>query len=204
MNIDKELFNFVNNSIKRMNNDNLQDNSHGIDHAIIVTLNAHEIMKSICTNYDEKLLTYIGMCHDLRDHKYPNCISETEFSEFTTKYLSPELCPIVIKIINNVSFSKEDKGLRENLEEPYNNYLIAVSDADKLEAIGKIGIQRCINYNSSRGGNIPEDVIKHCNEKLLRLLPEGFIRTELGKQMAKQLHKEIEEYINNNNNNIIN
>lgn len=187
--IDDVLINFVIESTK------IFDDSHNHVHAMKVTQLAHIIMKSLRQEYDERLLTYIAMLHDVCDHKYPNSISKEELSKFITTNLSAENEPIIMKIIDNVSFSKEDKGLREVLPEQYNDYLTAVSDADKLEALGPVGLNRCIEFTKSRGGIIPDDVVKHCHEKLLRLLPENFIKSSLAKSMAGPLHDVIEEYV---------
>ncbi len=187
--IDDALINFVIESTK------IFDDSHNHVHAMKVTHLAHTIMKSLRNDYDERLLTYIAMLHDVCDHKYPESISKQELSNFIITNLSAENEPIIMKIIDNISFSKEDKGLTEILPEQYSDYLIAVSDADKLEALGEVGLERCIEFTKSRGGIIPNDVVKHCNEKLLRLLPENFIKSQLAKSMAGPLHDVIENYV---------
>jgi uncharacterized protein len=186
--VDDVLFNFV------IENTKIFDESHNHVHAMKVTHLAHIIMKSLRQEYNEKLLTYIAMLHDVCDHKYQNAISKDVLSNFITTNLSSENEPVIMKIIDNISFSKEDKGLRETIPEQYNDYLTAVSDADKLEALGAVGLERCIEFTKARGGEIPDDVVKHCHEKLLRLLPENFIKTSLAKEMAAPLHDVITEY----------
>lgn len=187
--IDGELLQFVTENTKMF------DDSHNHIHAIKVTNLAHLIMKSIKNQYDEKLLTYIAMLHDVCDHKYSNGISKNKLSKFISTNLSAENEKIIMKIIENISFSREDRGLKEIMPEPYEDYLIAVSDADRLEALGSRGLERCITYTITHGGKNPEDVIKHCNEKLLRLLPENFIKSELGRKMAEPLHDYIQNYV---------
>ena len=96
-------------------------------------------------------------------------------------------------LIDNVSFSKEDK-IRKGLcsaPEIYpelHPYLQALRDADRLEAIGQIGIERCIEFTKSIGGNVPADVVTHCYEKLLRLYDEKFIVSEEARKRAVPLH----------------
>ena len=106
----------------------------------------------------------------------------------------------VIFIIDNVSFSKEDKvrkGGAQAVEVPdhLKLYLDVVRDADRLEAIGQIGIDRCIAFSLSIGRKIPDDVIVHCHEKLLRIYGELFIVTDLGRKMAEPLHQVIVDYV---------
>jgi uncharacterized protein len=190
--VDEQLLNFVVENTKHF------DGSHNHVHALKVTHNAHVIMKSIKDTYDERLLTCVAMLHDVCDHKYPESIPKEKLSDFIKLYLSPMMEPIAMKIIDNVSFSKEDNGLQENLPEPYNMYLKALTDADRLEALGQVGIDRCIEFTRSHGGTIPQDVVKHCHDKLLRLLPEFFIKTDLGRQLAIPLHDEIYKYVDKN------
>ena len=64
--------------------------------------------------------------------------------------------------------------------------MIALRDADRLEAIGPEGIRRCQVFTESRGGKVPEDVVVHCHEKLLRLYNEHFICTEEGRRLVYQ------------------
>lgn len=188
MPVDNVLLNFVIESTKHF------DDSHNHVHAMKVTHNAHIIMNTLQESYNHKLLTYIAMLHDVCDHKYPDSISKEQLSEFIKINLSAANEPIVMKIINNISFSKEDKGETEEIPDLYKNYHLAVCDADRLEAIGQVGIDRCIEFTKARGGVVPDDVVKHCHDKLLRLLPENFIKTEIGKKMAEPLHDIVYKY----------
>lgn len=141
-----------------------------------------------------KLVVIVGWLHDIRDHKYPNSISQEELENFILT-IQPDNLKIICKMIDNISWSKEAKGLRKLLPEPYQTVLDIVSDADRLEALGKIGIERCEIFTREHGGVVPVDVITHCHEKLLRILPEGFIKTDYGKILAQPLHQEIIDYV---------
>jgi hypothetical protein len=100
-----------------------------------------------------------------------------------------------LHLIDNISFSKEKKnGKIKAFDYPYNLYRDAISDADKLEALGIRGIDRCIAYTESHGGKVPDDVIQHCNDKLF-ILADQYIRTNLGKEYAKILETEMREYL---------
>ena len=80
------------------------------------------------------------------------------------KMSTQEKAEDVIFMIENVSFSKEDKvrkGLVAKVDIPTHliPYMIALRDADRLEAIGQIGIERCIQFTLANGGKVPEDVV---------------------------------------------
>lgn len=172
------------------------DESHNIDHAIAVYNNTLKIAETFKTQFqlDYDILTYTAMCHDICDHKYVNSIQPEVLTNFITNKIGEEKCNRVMNIINNISFSKQIKGLRKQLSYPDYIYLDIVSDADRLEAIGQIGIDRCIAYTEATGGNVPKDVIKHCHEKLL-LLKDQYIVTEKGKKLAEPLHDVIQDYV---------
>ncbi len=178
------------------------DESHNYVHMKKVVENSLNIIthdseiQSKLSVYPEivKLVTITAWLHDVRDHKYPDSIGQEEFENFI-KDIDPINWKIICQMIQNVSWSKENKGLRKHFEEPYQTILNIVSDADRLEALGTIGISRCETYTRENGGRVPEDVIVHCHEKLLRILPEGFIKTEYGKLLAQPLHDQIVEYV---------
>ena len=184
----EQVFNFVKVSTA------IFDESHDITHAVAVCTNTLKIAESFNQDMEVDILMYAAMLHDVCDHKYDNSIKEEELVEFIVGKLGTKKCERVMSIINNVSFSKQVKGLRQTLKSPDNLYLDIISDADKLEAIGKIGVDRCIAYTTAKGGNVPEDVVKHCHEKLL-LLKDKYIVTEMGKKLAEPLHQVIQDYV---------
>lgn len=69
-----------------------------------------------------------------------------------------------------------------------------VSDADKLDALGAIGVYRTIATNILRGNSL-NDTIEHFVEKLSKL--ERLMCTETGKKIAKQRQKFINEFFEN-------
>lgn len=174
------------------------DESHNIDHALAVYNNTIKIAETIKIELEYDILIYTAMLHDVCDHKYPNSIKLEELIEFITSCLDKVKCNRIIEIIQNISFSKQVKGLRKELVYPDNLYLHIVSDADRLEAIGQIGIDRCIAYTKATGGSVPADVITHCHDKLLKL-KDNYIVTEMGKKLAEPLHQIIEDYVNSFN-----
>jgi uncharacterized protein len=83
----------------------------------------------------------------------------------------------VIHCIETHSFSSGIKP--ETLEAK------VLSDADKLDAIGAIGIARAFLYSGEQGRTI-EDTIQHFEDKLLKL--KDLMETETGKSIAEDRH----------------
>jgi len=104
----------------------------------------------------------------------------------------------VINVIRNVSFS--NKNPSGNLTDPA---LLVIQDADKLDAIGAIGIARAFNYGGFRNNAIyiPGDqsdsknksTIGHFYDKLLRL--KDMMNTPTGRSMAEERHQFLEKFL---------
>jgi uncharacterized protein len=192
----KNLSEFVKESTKEF------DDSHNHVHMLNVVQNTLRILhndesvqqKSIQFPDISRLSLVVAWLHDVRDHKYPNSISEEELREYIDS-VEPTETDNILEIIANISYSKEAKGLRKSFPEPYQTILDIVTDADRLEALGLVGIERCETFTKEHGGKVPEDVILHCHEKLLRLLPCGYFKTDYGRILAAPLHQEILEYV---------
>jgi uncharacterized protein len=61
-----------------------------------------------------------------------------------------------------------------------------LSDADKLDAIGAIGIARAFIFSGEKGRSI-EETLKHFEEKLLKL--KDLLYTKTAKELAKERHE---------------
>lgn len=178
------------------------DDSHGLDHALDVVQNATTIMDS-----DEEiieklklypnlriLIIYGAYLHDVCDHKYADkCVSTTIFNDFVKEIL-PDDAENLLRIIEYVSFSKESKGLTPTLPEPYQTALTVIRDADRIEAIGYSGVRRCLTYTKEKGGST-EDAIYHIQDKLIKLLPMNYIKTNVGRTMALPRHREMLRFL---------
>jgi len=67
-----------------------------------------------------------------------------------------------------------------------------LSDADKLDAIGAVGVARVFMYSGEHGRDI-EASIKHFEEKILKL--KDLMYTKTAKKLAEGRHKFVEEFI---------
>ena len=102
-------------------------------------------MRTLDPKFEKDLLLYSALLHDVCDHKYPQSIKREILDEYILEHVGKKMGKDVIFIIDNVSFSKEDKvrnkqSIAAKIPDRLKNYLDAVRDADRLEAIGEIGI----------------------------------------------------------------
>ena len=201
------------------------DESHNWQHVLNVYDNMLKIVHGDSIEYDQDLLTYMVKLHDVRDHKYPNSISEQTLIDFLDTEVGEIKRKQIMLVIDGVSFSKQvanetkqsgisnetkQSGISNETKQSdttgngkysiitdnkLREYLTIVRDADRLEAIGTVGIERCIKYQTVHGNRVPDVVLFHCHEKLLRLLPEHFIVNPTARKMAEPLHQQIVDYV---------
>jgi len=141
--------------------------------------------------------------HDVLDHKmvanqaeYDQ--KEAEIKKWLEERFTAEESKLVSDITVNVSFSKEKKGLKQDLGQ-FEVLRSIVSDADKLEALGEIGLIRCFEHTKHVHPDYSEDQILaemtvHCHEKLLLLTP-SYIKTAPGRELALPRHNIIEAFV---------
>ena len=188
-----------------------RDKSHGIDHVILVYKNTKKITKNIKISDRYKAIVFAAaLLHDAYDHKY---VKEKDFSKIITSIKKDLLslkftdkdCKLVFKIMDNISYSKEKKlrkkGIKINLGR-LQKYRNIVSDADKLEALDSDGVIRMIHYYCHQKPNAKiEEHIKHirdhCDEKLYILIKEKYIRTRIGRELAKDRLLKLKKIVDN-------
>ena len=182
-----------------------RDESHGYEHMKAVAETSRMLVQTDFEEPDAPMLIDVitaAWLHDVADHKYDkDGTLDASLDEFGYKHI--DNFDDIKKVIKLVSYSSENKAILSG--EPLNyekllgcHYTLVrhiVSDADKLEALGKIGIERAIEYtrNANPGRSDEEivaDVKKHADEKLLRLADE-FIRTPIAIAIARVKHNEM-------------
>lgn len=116
-----------------------------------------------------------------------------------------EIAEAVVKIVTSIGF-KEELGATGH--DPISPEFAVVQDADRLDAIGAIGIARCFTYGGSHNrrmhdpaeaprtsltksdyasGDVHPTTINHFHEKLLKL--KDLMKSQAGKRRAKQRHE---------------
>jgi uncharacterized protein len=152
-----------------------------------------------------------ALLHDIADSKFNNGdedIGPRKAREILVINKVPEdIIDHVVAIIQNISF----KGGKTN--RTFNSIeLQIVQDADRLDAIGAIGIARAFNYGGYKNRalfnpsilpnlnqskeeykNSSAPTINHFYEKLLLL--KELMNTTTGKQLAQQRHQFMESYL---------
>ena len=159
---------------------------HDLDHSIRVYNNAVNISKSY-TDADVLIIVLASLLHDADDHK----LFDTENNENARRFMkdqniSEEYMNRICDVINSVSFSK-NKGVKPSTLEG-----CIVQDADRLDALGAIGIARTFAYGGRNNRSLVESV-KHFHEKLLLLKDQ--MNTPEAKRIAEERHKFLENYI---------
>ncbi len=179
------------------------DESHDLNHHLSVDKNVCAILAKETNHLYLTMYTRVAaLLHDVVDHKYPETYetNAAALEGFLTDNFDEEDACAIRWIIANISYSKEVKSGRPR----HSNQLITdardiVSDADKIEAIGEVGIVRCAAFTRAKNSTLTEkqliaEVVKHCNEKLLRLRDE-FVVTAEGRRLAGPGHAYIEGFV---------
>ncbi len=162
-------------------------------------------------NCDLEIVQLGALLHDIADSKFHNGDEtigpKTARTFLEAQNVSLETIDHVIAIIENISF----KGGR--VERKFSSIeLDIVQDADRLDAIGAIGIARTFNYGGFKNRTLynPEiapnlsmtkeeykmneaPTINHFYEKLLLLKDK--MNTETGKQIAQERHRYMEGFL---------
>ncbi|MBT8280816.1 MAG: HD domain-containing protein [Muriicola sp.] len=172
---------------------------------------------SLLISKDEKadvLVVSLGaLLHDIADskfHKGDETLGPKLAKEFLTSIgVDQKIIKRVCYIIENISF-KNTVGQKNTTKHPLE--LQVVQDADRLDALGAIGIARAFHYggfknrklydpdippnlnmNKDAYKNSQSPTINHFYEKLLLLKDK--MNTKTGKKIAAQRHEFLLEYL---------
>ncbi len=184
------------------------DNSgHGVQHAQRVVVNSRKILEK--EKGDEKIVISAAYLHDCIDHKL---FSNKDLQIEKICVLLQNLCYSAVEIaeitdiIQTISFSCKESRTLKTLNAQI------VCDADRLDAIGAIGIIRTIEYGNSKGrlfydgasdlekvkkGAFDEiastSTLAHFYDKLLLL--NDLMYTQTAKKMAEKRFLFMKEFL---------
>ena len=165
-----------------------QSNAGGHDaaHSLRVYRNALLIAEkeSPC---DLMIVSLAALLHDVDDHKLFDTENNANARAFLDRHHVPdEMTERICAVINAVSFS-QNRGKRPQTIEGK-----IVQDADRLDALGAIGIARTFSYGGEHGRSI-DDSVRHFYEKLLIIKDE--LNTATAGEIAKKRHAFLESYL---------
>lgn len=159
-----------------------------------------------------QLIVALGaLLHDIADSKFYNgdeTIGPKMAKEFLRELqVDVSIINHVINIIENISFKGGNEQQKFSSPE-----LDVVQDADRLDAIGAVGIARCFNYGGFKNRAIynpnimpnlnmtkeqykksTAPTINHFYEKLLLL--KDRMNTKTGRQLAQKRHEFMQAYL---------
>lgn len=182
---------------------------HDWYHIQRVLNNAKLIAQDVkCDNF---ILEMGALMHDIADHKfvddYQNETNKRVRALLTHVSVCEEDIEKVLHIVHNCSFKA---GLSENNMKSIEGLI--VQDADRLDAIGAVGIARTFAYGGKSGNMIYDPEIKptqfksedeyrtkrthtinHFYEKLLKL--KDSMNTEAAKKIAEKRHLFMEQFL---------
>ncbi|MCM3637646.1 HD domain-containing protein [Sporosarcina luteola] len=174
------------------------DASHDYDHILRVMKSAEAIARTMPVA-NLTVIRLAVLLHDIDDPKYKEIGNVTPLELLRSAGAADELTAKVLKTIRSVSFNGG------NEEEIVSIEGAIVRDADRLDAIGAIGIARTFAFGGARGRKLydadeiartemSEDdyrsrntaSVTHFYEKLLLL--KDLMVTEEGKRLAEERH----------------
>ncbi len=191
--------------------DELKNAEGGHDWFHIERVYKNAILISKTEHCNQTIVALGALLHDIADSKFHNgdeTIGPKKAREFLkSQNVSQKITNHVVAIIENISF----KG--GNFEQKFSSIELAVvQDADRLDAIGAIGIARTFNYggfknriiynpaiapnlsmNKKDYKNSEAPTINHFYEKLLLLKDK--MNTQTGKQLAQKRHDFMETFL---------
>lgn len=191
--------------------DELKNAEGGHDWFHIERVYKNAILISEGEEIDKTVVALGALLHDIADSKFHNgdeTVGPLKARNFLQKQnLSEDKIQQVVKIIENVSFSGGNRR-----QDFYSKELEVIQDADRLDAIGAIGIARTFNYGGFKNRKMydpdiapnltmtPEEykasdapTINHFYEKLLLL--KNRMNTDTGRRIAEERHLFMESFL---------
>ncbi|KEY68964.1 hypothetical protein S7711_04629 [Stachybotrys chartarum IBT 7711] len=169
------------------------DPSHDYSHIQRVVRLA-QAMQPTVPNTHAGIVTLAALLHDVGDKKYlrpGEDGSRLVHALLTSLGAGADLAETVQAICLGVSYSGEARDparvaalIRQHPE------LAVVQDADRLDAIGAVGIGRAFTFGGAKNQTM-ETTMAHFADKLVRL--EGLMKTDAGRAMARERTARIQQ-----------
>lgn len=178
------------------------ESGHDASHAFRVHKNACDISNEESCNV--LVVELAALLHDIADAKFNNG-DEEKGVVIASSFLRKE--NVSEKEIDSITFIIKNISYRKGVPTEMTPELAIVQDADRLDAIGAIGIARAFSYggykcrpfydilvepNTQASKDNPNS-INHFYEKLLLL--KDLMNTQTGRMLAEQRHQFLELYL---------
>jgi uncharacterized protein len=157
--------------LNKLLTDNKVSECHGLNHAIMVMNNAKHALEAYdykLSNEENESVLLAALLHDADDRKFFPNNHNYENVRNILEDKSDEFIINVINMVNLVSSSKNGDYIPENVKDK--EWQLIPRYADRLEAIGVIGIERCYMY-----GKVKSPIAK----LYLDTTERGFTESEL-------------------------
>ena len=183
------------------------DSSHDFEHIRRVLRLAEFIAHEEGLDLDLEEIRLASLLHDYKDHKYDSGHKSDLRAAVEEKMVelgasNPQARKVAL-IVQNVSFTHEIK-IKTSSDEQYQEYLKlikqvpeigVVQDADRLDAIGAIGIARCFTFTGAKTTQPlygKGSALEHFEVKLVHL--EAMMKTKTGRILAKTRTERLFKY----------
>ncbi|KAK5172591.1 uncharacterized protein LTR77_002711 [Saxophila tyrrhenica] len=178
------------------------DCSHDFNHILrVLALAKHILAQETLANPEKKLqkqaVLLAALLHDVGDKKYVQSGDNPEHAveEVLQKHgCPPRFVAKVALIVQHVSYSNEIK--RPHLVKAIlgaHPELAIVQDADRLDAIGAVGIARTFAYGAAKASDRGlQGCIEHFTDKLENI--EALMKTETGKALARERMQRLKDF----------
>lgn len=168
-------------------------------HALLAEERATNTSSSSSVEYDDTLVTLGALLHDVGDKKYlgPGQDPTTLVRDVLVARDCPAaLAATVQDLVLHVSFSTETRTAPQTMRDKIGALpeLAIVQDADRLDALGAVGMGRCFAFTGAhdRAGTGLDGAVDHFVEKLERL--EGMMKTAAGRRLARERTERIKTF----------
>ncbi|MBQ7566963.1 MAG: HD domain-containing protein [Oscillospiraceae bacterium] len=159
---------------------------HDAAHTLRVYRNAMRLADAL-PDCDRETVALAALLHDADDPKLFKTENLANARAFlASQNADPARIEAVCRIIDGVSFSKNGLAPPTTLEGRI------VQDADRLDALGAVGIARTFAYGGAHGRTLDESV-KHFHEKLLHLA-DG-LNTSPARELARERHEFLLQFL---------
>lgn len=180
------------------------DSGHKINHSLIVAGHAYVSLKDFpeLTNVQKDAIIIAALFHDFNDHKFISKDDYLDVGVLLSSYISKETIDLVVKMIDLVSCSKNG----DTIVSP--SWMVIPRYADRIEAMGSIGLWRAISYGKHIGRPFvsPDTPLVYSLEELDKVVThDRYLEYISGKRKSsstlelfydKILHLSVPEWLN--------